>query len=125
MDNPGLSDFETVLKEFKQCIESNRDKERFKRTTLKTVTDSIAKIQSQQHAGRQLQDLNRLALFLEAAKQYGEVVHLFCKSSEIMPFIWVCSFQKINVIYAEFLQGPMRTLLEVNFQLPMQVCELT
>ncbi|KAF5577104.1 zinc finger domain-containing protein [Fusarium pseudoanthophilum] len=98
MNNPGLSDFETVLKEFKQSIESNRDRERFKTTTLKTVRDSIAKIQSQQHAGRQLQDLNRLALFLEAAKQYGEVVHLFCKNDEIMSFIW----------------GPMRILLEIT-----------
>lgn len=92
MDAPGLSDFETVLREFKQGIERNRDKESFKTTTLEVLRDSIVKIQAQQHAGRQLQDLNRLAPFLEAAKQYGEVVHLFCKSSEIMPFIWVCYF---------------------------------
>ncbi|CVK85016.1 uncharacterized protein FMAN_01938 [Fusarium mangiferae] len=100
MNTPGLFDFEfeTVLREFKQGIESNRDKESFKTTTLKELRDSIAKIQTQRHAGRQLQDLNRLAPFLEAAKQYGEVVRLFCKSSEIMPFIW----------------GPMRTLLEIT-----------
>ncbi|KAF5686302.1 zinc finger C2H2-type integrase DNA-binding protein [Fusarium circinatum] len=98
MDTSSLSDFKTVLEKFKQSIESNRDKKRFQATTLDELKDSIAKIQTRQHAGRQLQDLNRLAAFLEAAEQYGEVVHLFCKSSEIMPFIW----------------GPMKTLLEIT-----------
>ncbi|KAK7598537.1 hypothetical protein V3481_000161 [Fusarium oxysporum f. sp. vasinfectum] len=80
MDTPDLSDFETVLEEFKQGLRSKRDRERFRTTTLNTLRDSIANIQIQQHAGRQLQDLNRLAPFLEAAKQYGDVVRLFCKS---------------------------------------------
>ncbi|SCV33624.1 uncharacterized protein FFB14_04610 [Fusarium fujikuroi] len=101
MDNIDFSDFETVLEKFKQGLRSNRDRERFRATTLNALRVSVAEIQTQQHAGRQLQDLNRLARFLEAAKQYGEVVYLFCKSSEIMPFIW----------------GPMATLLEVRSQL--------
>ncbi|KAF5254484.1 hypothetical protein FANTH_742 [Fusarium anthophilum] len=98
MDTLGLSDFQTVLARFKEGLRSNRDRERFKATTLNELRGSIAEIQTQQHADRQLQDLKRLARFLEAAKQYGEVVHLFCKSSEIMPFIW----------------GPMRFLLEIT-----------
>lgn len=90
MDNIDFSDFETVLEKFKQGLRSNRDRERFRAFTLNALRVSIAEIQTQQHAGRQLQDLNRLARFLEAAKQYGEVVYLFCNSGEIMPFIWVC-----------------------------------
>ncbi|RBA12653.1 hypothetical protein FPRO05_04103 [Fusarium proliferatum] len=91
MDNIDLSDFETVLEKFKQGLRSNRDRERFRVTTLNTLRASIAEIQTLQHAGRQLQDLNRLARFLEAAKQFGEVVYWFCKNSEIMPFIWITS----------------------------------
>ncbi|KAF5628959.1 zinc finger C2H2-type integrase DNA-binding protein [Fusarium sp. NRRL 52700] len=98
MDTLDLSDLETVLEKFKQGLRNNRDRERFKATTLNELRGSIAKIQAQQHADRQLHDLNRLAPFLEATKQYGEVVHLFYKSSQIMPFIW----------------GPMRTLLEIT-----------
>ncbi|KAF5690629.1 zinc C2H2-type DNA-binding protein [Fusarium denticulatum] len=98
MDTLDLSDFQTVLARFKQGLRSNRDRERFKATTLKELRGSIAKIQTQQHADRQLQDIKRLAPFLEAAKQFGEVVHLFYNSSEIMPFIW----------------GPMRFLLEIT-----------
>ncbi|KAF5590988.1 zinc finger C2H2-type integrase DNA-binding protein [Fusarium pseudocircinatum] len=98
MDTLDLSNFESVLERFKHGLRNNRDRERFKATTLNELRGSIAKIQTQQHADRQLQDLKRLALFLEATKQFGEVVHLFCKSSQIMPFIW----------------GPMRTLLEIT-----------
>ncbi|KAJ4283695.1 hypothetical protein NW764_001253 [Fusarium oxysporum] len=105
MGNPDSSDIETVLEEFKQSLRSKRDLERFRATTLITLRDSLAKIQTQQHADRQLQDLNRLAPFLEAAKQYGEVISLFCKSSEIMPFIWVCGFQALSVTYTYITIG--------------------
>ncbi|KAF5633833.1 nucleoside phosphorylase [Fusarium tjaetaba] len=56
----------------------------------------IYTVLEQQHARRQLQNLNRLAPFLEATKQYGDVASLFYEGDEIMPFIW----------------GPMKFLLE-------------
>ncbi|KAF5558574.1 zinc finger C2H2 [Fusarium mexicanum] len=98
MDTLDLSEFEIVLEEYKQALSSNSDREWSRATTLNALRGSIANIQTQQHADRQPQDLNRLAPFLEAAKQYGEVVHLFYTSSEIMALIW----------------GPMRILLEIT-----------
>lgn len=99
MDHSHLSDVDTVLNAFKQSLRSQRDLEAFRATTLDTLKDSIAKIQTKQHARRQLQNLNRLAPFLEAAKQYGDVARLFFKNSEIMPFIWVGSFQTVTDTY--------------------------
>lgn len=126
MDNPDLSDIETVLEKFKNSLRSRRDQEAFRTTTLRGLKDSIAKIQTQQHADRQLRDLNRLRPFLKAAEQYGEVIRLFCNSSEIMPFIWVRCFQSDEpYLVLTLLQGPMRFLLEVVYLLSLRFPELT
>ncbi|KAF5984602.1 Pfs domain-containing protein [Fusarium coicis] len=96
MDDFLLPDIDTVLEQFKQTLQGKKDLENFKATTLDTLKDSISEIQAKQHARRQLQNLNRLAPFLEATKQYGDLAHLFYEGDEIMPFIW----------------GPMKFLLE-------------
>ncbi|KAF5561822.1 Pfs domain-containing protein [Fusarium phyllophilum] len=87
-----------VLEQFKQSLRSKEDLESFGATTLDALKDSISVIQTKQHARRQLQDLNRVARFLEATKQYGDVARLFYEGNEIMPFIW----------------GPMKFLLETT-----------
>ncbi|KAF5971617.1 Pfs domain-containing protein [Fusarium bulbicola] len=96
MDASPSADIDTVLEEFKLRLSSKTDQEGFRATTLDTLRDSISEIQIKQHSRRQLQNLNRLAPFLKATTQYGDVARLFYTSDEIMPFIW----------------GPIKFLLE-------------
>ncbi|KAF5699805.1 hypothetical protein FGLOB1_11167 [Fusarium globosum] len=104
MDHTDKPDFETVLKSFNESLDK-RDLERFRATTLNLLIESIENIQTRQQANKRLRNLNRLAPFLEAAKQYGEVVRSFCNSNDIMPLIW----------------GPMKFILEVTYLLPLIV----
>jgi hypothetical protein len=87
--------FEKTLAEFKSGLKK-RDQETFRLTTLTDLEKSIADLQAEQHRKRRLQNLNRLNPFLEGLKQYGEVVDVFCNSSQFLPFIWVSCCHRIT-----------------------------
>lgn len=90
-EDPHSPEFHKVLKTFKQALKK-ADQDTFKATTLETLRRSIANLQAQQHAEQRLQNLNRLGRFLDAVKEYGEVLRVFCISNEIIAFIWVSYF---------------------------------
>ncbi|KAJ3454415.1 hypothetical protein MRS44_018309 [Fusarium solani] len=94
-EDPQPPEFQRMLEEFKQGLKK-RDQETFKLTTLDTLSRSIATLQARLHAERRLQNPNRLVRFLEAIKQYGEILRVFCINNEVMAFIW----------------GPVKLLLE-------------
>jgi hypothetical protein len=89
---PTLS-FESVLEDFKKDLLKSglkrRDIDNFKFTTFEELEKCIGELQTEQHAQRRVQNLNRLKPFLEVIKQYGEVVDLFCNVNEMVAFIWV------------------------------------
>ena len=84
------SHFESILEDFKSGLKK-RDQENFRLTTLEDLEQTIADIQAEQHGERRLQNLNRLKPFLECLNQYGNVVDIFCNSSQFLPFVWVRS----------------------------------
>lgn len=90
--------FERALKDFKKGLKK-KDEHNFKFTTIDDLRSSILKLQNDQNSKRRLQNLNRLAPFLEAIEQYGKVVEVFCNSNEFVAFIWVCQIIPLCDIY--------------------------
>lgn len=82
------SSFDKALGEFKEGL-GRREIEEFRTTTLKELKISIGKLQAQQHAQGQQQDLNRLQPFIEAIEQYGKMVGIFYSNDDIVTFVWV------------------------------------
>jgi hypothetical protein len=80
--------FDRILADFKSGLKK-RDQENFRLTTLEDLEQTMADIQAEQHGKRRLQNLNRLKPFLEGLNQYGNVVDIFCNSSQLLPFVWV------------------------------------
>ncbi|KAI1451390.1 putative zinc finger protein [Annulohypoxylon moriforme] len=93
----GQCPFERTLEEFRKDLEG-RDVKNFEKTTLEVLESSIITLQTRQHEQRQLRNFNRLQPFLEAIKQYGEVVKEFCSNNDIITFFW----------------GPLKLLLETT-----------
>ncbi|KAL2679252.1 hypothetical protein Neosp_010019 [[Neocosmospora] mangrovei] len=80
--------FQRPLQRFKQGLRKG-DQESFKNTTDETVLTSLEILKARQSAKGRLPRLSKLQPFLDALRLYGEAIQLFCKSSEIMAFIWV------------------------------------
>ncbi|KAK7999487.1 hypothetical protein PG990_012087 [Apiospora arundinis] len=99
--------FEKAIVETKEGL-SRRDVESFRATTLDDLRKKIATLQNRLHAQRRLRALNRLEPFLEAIDQYGEVVSMFYRNSDIVAFIW----------------GPLKFLLQATSAHDEAFCEL-
>lgn len=83
------SRFERVLDDFKKDL-SPEDAEDFKFTSLTDLQRVIVSIQNKQASGYRMKNLRRMEAFLEAMKQFDEVVKIFANSSEYIAFVWVC-----------------------------------
>ncbi|KAI1147252.1 putative zinc finger protein [Nemania diffusa] len=101
------SSFDKALGEFKEGL-GRREIEEFRTTTLKELKISIGKLQAQQHAQGQQQDLNRLQPFIEAIEQYGKMVGIFYSNDDIVTFVW----------------GPVKFLLQATSIVDGAFCEL-
>jgi hypothetical protein len=82
--------FERALENFKGTLK-NKEKNNFKLTTVEDLQQAIGELQQKQLSERRLRNMNRLKRFVEAMEQYGKVVDVFCNSTELVIFIWVCA----------------------------------
>jgi hypothetical protein len=83
--------FQDVLDRFKKDL-SKKEKDYFTNvTSFDELEKSIGDLQERQTVKRQARNLERLSPFLEAIKQWGQVVEVFCNSSEFVAFVWVSS----------------------------------
>lgn len=87
----GSPAFEQALSQFRAALGKD-DLEDFRCTTLEDLQRAVLDIQSKHAAPRKLKNMTRLSGFLEAMKQFGNVVEVFLNVSEILAFVWV-SFQ--------------------------------
>lgn len=87
--------FQKVLDRFKKDL-SKKDKDYFINvTSFDDLKRSIGELQATQNDKRRYRNLDRLGPFLEAMRQWGQVVEVFCNSNEIVAFVWVSSFSGI------------------------------
>lgn len=81
--------FQKVLDRFKKDL-SKKDKDYFINvTSFDDLKRSIGELQATQNDKRRYRNLDRLGPFLEAMRQWGQVVEVFCNSNEIVAFVWV------------------------------------
>ncbi|KAJ3579076.1 hypothetical protein NPX13_g1491 [Xylaria arbuscula] len=78
---------EKSLQKFKNGL-TKRLTASFEATTLEALEASIHEIQVKQHAQRRIQGLHKLGRFIEAIKQYGEVIDRIYGSNHFVAFIW-------------------------------------
>ncbi|KAI0098179.1 putative zinc finger protein [Nemania sp. FL0031] len=78
---------EKTLQKFKDGLR-RREIETFEATTLTGLETSIQNIQAKQHVQRSIQGLHRLERFIEAIKQYGQVIDRIYGSNHFIAFIW-------------------------------------
>jgi hypothetical protein len=88
--------FETILAAFKAKL-NPRELEDFQFTTLNDVREAALQIQKDQENLRTMMNMARLESFLEAMKQFGEVLGVFANANIFVAFIW----------------GPMKFILQV------------
>jgi hypothetical protein len=89
--------FQDILNKFKARL-TNEELAQFQFTTLYDLNRAARKIQDEQRARSAAMHLPRIQAFLEAFKQFGEVIEVFLNSSDFVAFVW----------------GPMKFLLQVS-----------
>ena len=96
------SGFRDALAKFSSDL-TPKEVEEFRFTTLEDVHKVVVTIQHQQARRKEMMNLTRIQSFVEAMKNFGEVIEVFLNLSEFVPFIW----------------GPIKFLLQVSaFLLP-------
>ena len=88
--------FQECLRKFKTRL-SKKERDQFEVTTLQELRVSLLQIQKKQATNSQSMNLPRIVRFLDAFKQFGQIVEVFLNTSEFVAFIW----------------GPMKFLLQV------------
>ena len=91
------SGFRNALAKFSSGL-SPKEVEEFRFTTLDDVHKVVVTIQHQQARRKEMMNLTRIQSFVEAMKNFGEVIEVFLNLSEFVPFIW----------------GPIKFLLQVS-----------
>ena len=80
--------FQRALERFTKSL-SSKQREDFQACTLEDVIKEIGAIQERRGNERALRGIARLQKFIEAMKQYGELVNVFLNSTPFLGFIWV------------------------------------
>lgn len=65
-------------------------------TTLPNLQRALGVMQKKQQASRSMKHLKRLQPFLDAMRQYSQVVDVFANTSDCVAFIWV--YQRIDTV---------------------------
>ena len=80
---------------------SPRQRQEFQAATLEDLIQEVKKIQERRGSQRELRSMARLQRFIEAMKQYGELVNVFLNSTPFLGYIWVCRmliYTKVSLI---------------------------
>jgi hypothetical protein len=111
--------FQEALDTFKSKLTA-ADRRNFSIASRQQLEEALDKIQSDQHTGRKLKNMNRLSAFLEGMETFGKVINVYCQASEIVAFLWVrIAFQglypnlRAQVDEHSVLQGPVKLVLLV------------
>lgn len=118
LSGPTDSAFEIALDEFKDELKKlhlgQRKCESFKVTSYKDLEDEIHKIQTDHHSKRRLRNMKRIQGFLEASQYLGNVIEVFCQTSEVVCFIWASITILLNytILIRTHEQGPLKFLLQ-------------
>lgn len=88
--------FESIANDFKKRL-TDQEKRAFQICTLQDVEAEIERIQRTQDAKREMKNFRRIESFLEAARQFGQVIEVFTNTSSFVAFVW----------------GPMKLILQV------------
>jgi hypothetical protein len=88
--------FESILEAFKSKLNA-KEREDFQFVTLNDVRETALQIQKDHENLRTMMNMSRLQSFLEAMKQFGEVLGVFANANTFVAFVW----------------GPMKFILQV------------
>ena len=88
--------FEVILANFKNKLTA-KERQDFQFVTLSDVRETAVCIQKDQETLKTMMNMRRLESFLEAMKQFGEVIGIFANASIFVAFVW----------------GPLKFILQV------------
>jgi len=88
--------FEVILANFKNKL-TPKERQDFQFVTLSDVRETAVRIQKDQETLKTMMNMRRLESFLEAMKQFGEVIGIFANASIFVAFVW----------------GPLKFILQV------------
>lgn len=91
--DPSPSPFETALEEFKNNLSkqhvSKKVQESFQVTSLQDLEDEINRLRMGRSSKRRFWNMKKIRGFIEAVQELGNVIEVFCQTSEIVCFLWV------------------------------------
>ena len=88
--------FSLALERFKAKL-TEKEKDEIQGTTLDDLKVELNKVQQRHNSKRKQVGMKRLEKFLEAMRQYDQVVTVFLNTSAVVAFIWVGQPQLIPV----------------------------
>ena len=109
--------FDAAVKDFQDELP---DKEEFNFQGIETIDDvyrEIERTQEEQGRTRQLRNMKKIAPFLACLEEYSGVLDTFVQAkANVLALIWVgiTSEASIRSPLTEFLQGPIKFLLQVR-----------
>ena len=80
--------FENILARFVVGLDKD-EVDDFQFSTLDDIHNVIEDLQHKQARSRRMMNLPRIRSFLEAMKQYGEVIEVFLNATKFLAFVWV------------------------------------
>lgn len=84
--------FENALVRFRKNLTESQKRD-FAPCTLKDVEKAIEDIQARLASKRKLKNMNRIAKFIEAMTQLGQVLEVFLNVENAVSFVWVSANQ--------------------------------
>ncbi|RYP66506.1 hypothetical protein DL770_008790 [Monosporascus sp. CRB-9-2] len=103
--------FENALVKFRASL-TEKQRRDFALCTLKEVQIAIDEIQVRLGSERRLRSMNRIAKFIEAMTQLGQVVEIFLNVENAVAFVWAAS------TWVETLELLLDTYIEIGEILP-------
>ena len=81
--------FQRAIEKFTRNL-SPKQRQEFQACTLEDVIQEVQMIQERRGNQRALRGMARLQKFIEAMKQYGEIVNVLLNSTPFLGYVWVC-----------------------------------
>jgi hypothetical protein len=91
------SNFENAVVKFRASL-TDQQRRDFARCTLKEVQIAIDEIQVRLGSQRRLRSMKRIAKFIEAMTQLGQVVEVFLNVGSVVAFVWVSTRRVLLVV---------------------------
>lgn len=80
--------FENALVKFRASLTESQRRD-FAPCTLKDVVTAIEHIQARLGSQRRLRSMKKIAKFIEAMNQLGQVIEVFLNVENVVAFVWV------------------------------------